>query len=136
MADEIRWTFHGYVTPAGGRDVQDWFDGLDQDARDEINDAIGYLRLLPIAQWRRPEFAPLDGGLSEIRVKANQLRRIFRMYGFFWPPKRRFVYTLLLGSDKKVQNPQHDIAEARKRLSRVQNKEASIHEFCFSEDAD
>src|SRR5688572_32698251 len=132
MADNIVWTFYGYVTPAGGRDVQVWFDGLDEDAQDEIRDALVYLEKLPPARWRSPLVEPLGQGLSEIRVKANVLQQIYRLYGFYWPQKRRYVYTVLSGTSKKVSNPQDDIKEARRRQSRVERGEADIYELDLS----
>ena len=55
MADEkISWRFYGYVTPGGGCDVQEWFDSLSEDERDEARDAIGYLQVQPRRLWNKP----------------------------------------------------------------------------------
>jgi len=129
MVEQVSWTFYGYQTPAGGKGVQEWFDGLLEEEKDEARDRIGYLQKLPVAQWRKPEFAPLGDGLSEIRFRVNTVNKVVRIYGCFWPKHLRFSYSLLLGAEKKVKNPSHHVAEARKRLSRLERNEASVHEF-------
>ncbi len=131
MVEQVSWTFYGYQTPAGGKEVQEWFDGLLKEERDEASDTMGYLQKLPVDQWRKPEFAPLGDGLSEIRLKVNTANKVVRIYGFFWPKGHRFSYSLLLGAEKKVKNPRRDVAEARKRMSRLERGEASVHEFEF-----
>jgi hypothetical protein len=134
MAEDVQWTFYGYCTQAGTRDAQDWFDKLSDEEKDEARDTLGYLRRIPIRLWCEPEFKPLGSGLSEIRFKVNTLKRIYRIYGFFWPSGQRYSYTFLLGANKKIQNPRKDIAEARRRQSRVERGEVSIHEFEFEGD--
>lgn len=50
MVDEtVEWSFYGYVRPANGRDVQDWFKALDTDAQDEARDVLVYLQQLPVS---------------------------------------------------------------------------------------
>ena len=136
MNGEVRWTFYGYRTPSGACDVQEWFDGLTGEERDEASDTILYLRVLPLESWGRPPYALLGGGLSEIRFKVNSLNRTYRIYGFFWPGGQRYVYTLLLGHFKKVKNPEHEIAIARKRKEDVEQGRTSIHEFRFTKRTD
>lgn len=131
MAENSSWTFYGYRTAAGRREVQVWFAGLHEDEKDEIRDTLGYLKMLPAHLWEKPEFYPLGDGLFEIRLKVNTLRKIYRIYGCFWPKDRRFSFTLLLGAEKKVSNQKHEVAEARKRKARLEGNEASIHEFEF-----
>ena len=132
MTGDIFWVFHGYVTPAGTREVQDWFDSvLHEEERDEAKDTIGYLQILPLHQWKKPEYSLLGEGLSELRFKVNSLNRTYRVYGFFWPKGRRHSYTFLLGRDKKVKNARADVAEARKRKVSVENGKANVHEFEF-----
>jgi len=131
--EEISWTFYGYETPAGGKDVQDWFDGLRVEERDEATDVLVYLQALPRHQWFKPGFDLLDDDVSEIRFKVNALhvRKIYRIYGAFWPEKQRHSYTLLIGKDKKVDNDRRGKAEAIKRLKQLRRGEARIHEFKF-----
>jgi phage-related protein len=129
--ENINWKFYAYRTRARGREVQEWFDGLEEEEKDEIRDAIGYLQTLPLRLWAKPRYSPLGDGLSEIRIKVSKLNKTFRIYGFFWPEGKRNVYTFLLGRDKKVKNPQSDIAQARKRLKEVEQREVETHEFKF-----
>ena len=136
MKEAIFWTFYGYRTPAGGNEVQDWFDALLDEERDEARDAIGYLQRQPIELWVKPEYFPLGDGLSEIRFKVSSLNKVYRIYGFFWPRGKRHSYTFLLGHDKKVGNPRHDIAEARKRKANVESGRATTHEFEFQKRTD
>jgi hypothetical protein len=133
VTEEISWTFYGYETPAGGRDVQDWYDALLPEERDEARDVIGYLHKQPLRLWKKPGYCPLGDGLSEVRFRVNALKKIYRVYGFFWPRGRRLSYTFLLAREKKVSNPRHDIAEARARKARLEQGEASEHEFEFQE---
>jgi Phage derived protein Gp49-like (DUF891) len=128
---KISWTFFGYVTAVGGRDVQEWFDGLLEAEKDEAHDNLVYLQSLPFHLWNRPEFSPLGGGLSEIRFKVNSLNKTFRIYGCCWPIGKRYSYTLLLGTEKKVNNPRNDIKEAKKRKKYLEEKRASVYEVKF-----
>src|SRR5258708_2446563 len=113
--DEICWAFYGDVTPAGGREVQEWFDALTDPEKDEVRDVVGYLQVLPLRLWDKPEYERLGDGLSEIRLKVNLLNKTYRTYGCFWPGGERFSYTFLLGKEKKVKNDERGKEEARKR---------------------
>ena len=134
MPNDPLWTFHGYVTAAGGQEVQDWFDELQDEAKDEVRDTLAYLEHLPQHLWRKPEYFPLGDGLSELRFKSNVLNKTIRIYGFFWPKGKRHHYTLLLGTEKTVMNPKGDIRNARKRKAEVEQGKRTIHEFEFTED--
>jgi hypothetical protein len=37
------WTFAGYVTGAGGRIVQEWYDSLPLDDYEELQDLLNYM---------------------------------------------------------------------------------------------
>jgi hypothetical protein len=130
MANGVLWTFYGYRTPAGGNDVQDWYDGLSDEERDTATDTLAYLQHLEPHLWSKPEFHRLGDGLGELRFKVNELNRIFRIYSCFWP--KRLCCSLLLGANKKKWNPKKTIAEARKRKSALEARTASIHEFKFT----
>jgi hypothetical protein len=134
--ESVKWTFYGYVTPAGGRDVQDWFNGLPEEARDEARDTLAYLQQLPPSQWVRTDFAPLGDDIAEIRFKVNveHEQRIYRIYGTFWPEGLRYSFTFLIGKDKKVKNDKHGKSEAIKRLKKLKlphNDRGTVHEFEF-----
>jgi hypothetical protein len=138
VADRISWTFYGYRTPAGGPDVQEWFDGLQEEEQDEVRDRLGYLQKLPPGAWGKPIFEPLGDEISELRIKVNvpHLKAVYRIYGAFWPEGRRYSYTLLLGKDKKVDNDRRGKREAIKRLKRLRRGEATTHEFKFERGTD
>ncbi len=133
-AEKIVWRFYGYETPAKGRPVQEWFDGLSDEERDEALDTLSYLQVLPLKSWGKPEYELLGDGLSEIRFKVSSLNKTYRIYGFFWPTgaDHRHSYTFLLGKEKKVKNDQLGIEESRKRKKKVEQNEAGAHEFKFS----
>ena len=78
-----------------------------------------------------PKFKNFGDGLSEIRFKVSSLNKIYRVYGCCWPRGLRYSYTLLLGADKKVNNPRKDIKEAKKRKKYLEEKKASVYEFKF-----
>jgi hypothetical protein len=135
MPDEnIVWAFYGYETPAGGRDVQDWFDGLPNEARDEALDTLGYLQVLPVRLWGLPHFEVFDADISEIRFRVGALNRWYRIYGTFGGPEnRQYSYTFLLGKEKKVKKDKRGVELARERLKKLRNREARAHGFRFSE---
>jgi hypothetical protein len=128
----VRWAFYGYVTPAGRREVQDWFNALTDPEKDEIRDVLMYLQPLPLRLWGKPEYEMLGDGLSEIRVKVGALNKTIRIYGCFWPERQRCSYTFLLGKEKKVKNDEGGKKDARKRKGALGRGEATVHEFEFS----
>jgi hypothetical protein len=138
MADAISWTFHGYTTPAGGCDVQEWFEDLKVEEQDEVRDRLAYLQKLAPSAWGKPAFEPLGDEISEIRIKISvpHLQAVYRIYGAFWPEGRRYSYTLLLGKNKKVDNDRRGKREAIERLKRLRRGEATIHEFEFERGID
>lgn len=131
MSEQTEWKFFGYQTPSGERDVQSWFDALDEEERDDALDALTYLKILPRHLWIRPKFAPLDCDLSEVRFKANTTNKIYRIYGTFWPEHIRMSYTFLLGTNKKKSNDVGGKAKAASRLRQLRGKQSDIHEFKF-----
>jgi hypothetical protein len=138
--ENVVWAFFGYETAAGGRLVQEWFDGLLTAEKDEAIDALGYLQMLPLRLWSLPQYEMLGDGLSEVRFKVSSLNITYRIYGFFWPPtpksstgKKRYPsYSLLLGKPKKVKNDKDGVKEAHRRKRLVERKEANVHVFKFS----
>jgi hypothetical protein len=134
--ETVKWTFYGYVTPAGGKDVQEWFDGLPEEAQDEARHTLVYLQQLPPNQWSRPEFAPLGDDIAEIRFKVNveHQQHTYRIYGTFWPEGQRHSFTFLIGKDKKVKNDKRGKKEAVKRLKKLKlprYEGGIVHEFEF-----
>jgi hypothetical protein len=130
-AEPILWTFHGYVTPAGNPTVQDWFDALEDEEKDAIRDVTTYLQLLPRHLWTKPEFESFDPELSEIRIRVSSLKKIYRIYGTFWPTGVRHSYTFLIGKNKKVDNDKQGKREATDRLKELRRGDASVEQFKF-----
>jgi hypothetical protein len=132
MAEALTWRFFGYKTEADGEIVQEWFDALSDDERDEVVDVLGYLQHLQIDRWKYPHFEHLGAGLSEIRIKVSTLNLTIRIYGSFGPAGQRFAYTLLYGGNKKVKNDKHGKKEAVRRKQILENGKATVHEFEFA----
>jgi hypothetical protein len=125
------WRFLGFQTLAGNQPVQDWFDGLDDDARNDLLDTLGDLQVLPNHLWLRPKFDQLEDDISEIVgwTASDELR----IYGYF--PGQRQTYTFLHGKSKKVGNDKQGKRTAKERLKLLRRNEATTHEFKFSRDA-
>lgn len=121
------WTFLGFKTAQGNRLVQDWFDGLPEAAQDDAKDILTYLQHAPIIEWRRPKFAQLEDGISEIRFDDDD--KTYRIYGAFWPARQS--YTFLHGREKKVKNDTHGKATAKDNLAKLRRREADVHKFEF-----
>jgi len=124
------WRFFGFETLVGNRLVQDWFNELPEDARNDARDIIAHLQHLPNHLWRRPEFDQLEDGLSEVRFKSPL--NTYRIYGFFGPEGFRRVYTFLHGADKKVRNDRNAKRVARDRMGQLSQQKARVHEFEFN----
>lgn len=129
----------GFKSDAEGCPVQFWFDVLPDEAKEEIEDLIRYLRVKTSSRWQRPSFDPLDGscGISELRprdvsVEVNgKLEEItYRIYGFFGPGPH--VYTFLHGNRKGVTNDRVAKEIACRRLEAIKLKRATVHRFRFN----
>lgn len=136
MAPETwNWRFFGFQWANDGQPVQDWFDLLPQDAKDEALDTIGYLQHLSLAAWKKPKFDPLGGEeVSEVRFETNS--HTYRIYGYYGPSGYgRQVYTFLYGHDKHVRNDKKGKREASKRKGFIERGEATVHEFKFIQES-
>jgi hypothetical protein len=127
----IKWQFWGYVTPAGNADVQDWFDDLLNDEKEDIQDQLAYLQVLPPHLWKGAEFKALGEDISEIRIARGTTKKLFRLYGTFWPKGLRFCYTLLVGKEKKTKNDRHGKRESEARIKLLRSGGASVRHFKF-----
>ena len=119
---------------AMARPVQQWFDGLPDDAKSEIAYLLAQMQNVTRSLWRRPEFDPLigAGGISEIRVpdiRHSEGLICYRIYGYFGPQARE--YTLLHGTHKDVKNDVDGKATAKKRLDQIADGSAGVHKFNF-----
>jgi hypothetical protein len=129
--EQWNWRFFGFQWLNGHRAVQDWFDELPEDAKEEARDTFAYLQHLPLTLWKKPKFDLLKGAeVSEVRFDTET--HTYRIYGYYGPEGMgRQVYTLLYGHDKKTGNDAKGKREAGKRRGYVDRREASVHEFKF-----
>lgn len=126
MAEPI-WSFYAYVSEAGRRLVQDWYDSLPDDEHDELQDNLNYLAVT--ADWRRPRFDKVDTPLHEIRSKAHLANHAIRVYGVFDPNVRRRFLMLYGNSAKKKGRDSDGQRTALDRWSLVKRGKATTHEF-------
>jgi hypothetical protein len=93
------WRFLDYISPAGTNKIQEWYDGLPDDAQAEFDVT---LRLLAgQREWRlaRQEFKMLSGKqkqLGEMRFSSNNVQ--YRPIGMFQPGR---IFVILIGCSKK-----------------------------------
>ncbi len=129
-----RWTFLGFESDEEGRPVQEFYNRIPDEEKDEIRYLLVYLQNATRTLWRRPEFDPLEGagGISEIIVpdiRHEEGVAYYRFYGYFGPGERE--YTFLHATNKKVRNDIHGKEIARKRLQQIERGEAGVHKFDF-----
>ena len=135
MSKPTLCTFASYVSEAGGRLVQEWYDGLPDTERDEIQDTLNYLASIPPWQWKRPEFDKLEAPLHEISCRASETNHWIRIYGVFDKTQRgRFIF-LIGNAEKKVRNDKNGKAAAIERFRKLEQGKASTHEFVIEEGA-
>lgn len=123
--------FLGIRDAGRSRPVQDWFDALADEARDDLTDTCGNLQVLPNHLWRRPKFDQLEDDISEI-IGWTSSEEV-RIYGYF--PGKEQTYAFLNGNSKKVGNDKHGKRIAKDRLKLIRRNEARAHEFEFFRDS-
>ena len=122
-------TFAGYVSEAGGKIMQEWFDALPYDVKDEIRDTVNHLSAIPVTEWKRPQADKVRPPLIEIRGKTSGHE--IRIYGVF-DDEVRARYILLNGNEAKKKGYDGQAQElALKRLGLIKSGKASTHEFAF-----
>ncbi|MGH9452461.1 MAG: hypothetical protein ACRD2O_00650 [Terriglobia bacterium] len=142
MAEEKKWVweFQGFKSDAEWCPVQRWFNDLPYEAKEEIRDIVGFLRVKTKSRWQKPTFDPLEGscGISELRpdnVTLDSDGKVeevtYRIYGYFGPQQR--VYTFLHGTRKDVKNDEYgkQIACERFREIKLGLGGATVHRFEF-----
>jgi len=128
-------TFEGYVTEAGGKIVQSWFDSLPIEEYEALQDRFNTLSSTPITEWKRPQVDKVHPPLVEVRAKANRANHEIRVYGAF-DDKVRGRFILLNGNEAKQKSYDKDGQDlALKRLSLLKAGKASTHEFAFEKGA-
>jgi hypothetical protein len=121
------WVFYGFRTSTGNEPVQDWYHSLPQEAKDDAQDILGYMRVRPNHQWLRPAFDQLGDGISEVRF--DDALHTYRIYGHFGPARQEYVF--LVGAMKKRQVQRHEQRLALSRWNQIVRGEATIHAFEF-----
>ena len=121
------WTFAGYITEAGSRIVQEWYDSLPIEEYEELQDLLNYMA--SAEKWTRPDFDKVTSPLHEIRVKANIANHEIRVYGVFnREVRRQFLFLHGVTAKKKDRDKKgQDIALAR--LALLKQRKASTNEF-------
>lgn len=128
--------FLGIDVTGEGPVVQDWFNGLSLEAREEILNMVLHLERLPMGRWQRPDFSELkgEGGISELRpkdVRCAEGNFVYRIYGLKGYPDSN-SYTFLHGTDKDAKNDIEGKGFAKWRVTQLARKEARTHEFSFT----
>jgi hypothetical protein len=129
-------SFYGIDVDSEGRVVEDWFNGLILEAREEILNLVLHLERLPMGLWRRPDFDPLEGegGISELRprdVRCAEGNFVYRIYGLRGYPDSN-SYTFLHGTDKDDKNDIEGKEHAKRRAGQLARAEACTHKFDFA----
>src|ERR1700742_1624304 len=94
------WTFAGYISEAGGRIVQDWYDRLPIEEYEELQNLLNYMA--DVDTWTRPGFDKVTPPLHEVRVKAGAANHQVRLYGVFDAQvRRRFIFLHGVTAKKK-----------------------------------
>jgi hypothetical protein len=121
MSKPPLWTFAGYITEAGGRILQEWYDTLPENQYEDFQDQLNYLADTEV--WKRPEFDKVAPPLHEIRINET------RVYGVFHPGRRRCFLFLhgVTAKKKKHDKKGQDVALAH--LALLKQGKARTHEF-------
>lgn len=127
--------FFGIDVQDEGRVVQEWHDGLIEDAQIEILNMVLHLARLPMGLWDRPDFDPLDGegGISELRprdIRSDSGNVTYRIYGWKKYPTKN-SYTFLHGTDKEEKNDVEGKECAMRRAQQLFTGGAHPHKFNF-----
>lgn len=113
----------------GGRGVlTQWVDKeIEMEAEIEFHATLINLAVTPRELWVRPDYAPFDPEIGEIRFFASNLQH--RVFGFFLTELGQYV--MLIGSTKKgkVYNPRDAVDTARKRKKLLGNDRSQLREY-------
>lgn len=119
----------------GGRGViTKWVKkSIEIDAKDEFHDLLNYLRNVERDLWTRPEYAPFDPEISELRWD-NDGKLQHRVFGFFLLEAKQYV--MLVGATKKgkIYTPADAIQTARDRRKDVLKDKSLIMEYKYGKE--
>lgn len=117
-----------FMTPGGRGVITQWVaKEIEMEAENEFHAILRHLENTPRDLWVRPDYAPFDPEIGEIRFKANRVEH--RVFGFFLLEARQ--YAMLVGAQKKgkIYTPRDAIETARKRRKIVLADRSCIHEY-------
>lgn len=116
----------------GGRGViTKWVNKkIETDAKDEFHDILNFLGNADRDLWTRPEYAPFDPEIGEIRW-SNDGKLQHRVFGFFLLEEKQYV--MLVGSTKKgkTYNPADAVQTARDRRKEVLKDKSLIMKYKY-----
>ncbi|MGE0103528.1 MAG: type II toxin-antitoxin system RelE/ParE family toxin [Blastocatellales bacterium] len=128
MADSALWSLMEFKTLSGRGVISQWVaKEIEMGAEIEFHSIIRNLQNTPRELWVRPDYAPFDPEIGEIRFKANSLQH--RVFGFFLPEAKQYV--MLVGCTKKgrIYTPREAEETARNRRRLVLADKGCIHEY-------
>lgn len=117
-----------FVTLGGRGVITQWADKeIEVEAEIEFHATLRVLEVSPRDQWTRPDYAPFDPEIGEIRFFANQLQH--RVFGFFLSDADKYV--MLTGATKKgrIYNPREAVETARNRRKLIIADRSQIREY-------
>lgn len=117
-----------FVTHNGRGVVAQWADKeIEMEAEIEFHAMLRILAVTPRDLWTRPEYAPFDPEISELRFFANNLQH--RVFGLFLLDVQQYV--MLVGATKKgkIYNPREAVDTARKRRKLIINDRSQLREY-------
>ncbi len=124
------WTFMEYVTSGGRGVITQWASReIEIIAADEFHDTLRYLENTPRDLWVRPEYAPFDAEIGEIRFKSNG--KPHRVFGFFLMTEKQYVMLIGATKDKNKYNPRDAEKTARRRRREVLDGRSGINEYKY-----
>lgn len=117
-----------FVTLGGRGVISQWVDKeIEFEAEIEFHSKLRVLAVTPRDLWNRPDYAPFNPEISEIRLKANRLEH--RVFGFFLTEASQYV--MLMGATKKgrIYTPRDAVDTALKRRKLIIADRSQLNEY-------
>lgn len=128
MGDSALWSFMEFKSSSGRGAITQWVvKEIEMEAEIKFHEILRNLQNSPRDLWVRPDYAPFDPEIGEIRFKSNNLQH--RVFGFFLAEAKQYV--MLLGCTKKgrIYTPRDAEETARNRKRLVIAERGHIHEY-------
>jgi hypothetical protein len=117
-----------FVTLGGRGVITQWVDKeIEMEAEIEFHATLTALSVTPRDLWTRPDYAPFDPQISEIRFFANNLQH--RVFGVLLTELSQYV--MLVGATKKgkLYNPKEAVDTARQRRKLIIVDRSQLREY-------